>query len=944
MISLAAQRRKNPPELAAAVRGDLDAILSKALAADRGNRYRSVADLASDVRLHLENRPVSVTNAGWIVRSRKFVRRHAVSLAVAGVTSGILLAALCATLVEGLRSRKLERDVIRHAAEAVNANKKQVEMRSQKLVLLGLDAIRHQELGEAMAWFSQAARLAAPGSPECKLHQQRVHALAASAVLPIRVLQPKGPLRLLEFSPDGSQLLALAGDGGCIVWNWQADQVPQWSEKLGAVTAAQWRPAGTQVALGFASGAVEIRDTANGAVVRRLEFGEGVKAIRFSPDGQELAVAGKTLRLWEERRGEWSAWQWEHPAPIFAIRYSADAKRLVSACDDHQARVFLVNGSEPDSSRLLNVFRHETGVTGFNADHCAAALIPTDPLPPLFLGAGNRLLTWSAMNELTVWDPAQNWSAGKINGTCLATRVRASPNGEWIAVTFPEGSARLWSPESFPGLVAARLKHQERICDLAFGSQAKWVLTASADRTAKLWQLPDGKPILSPLMHSSEVAHGAVSRNGKWIATAQSDGQIRVWRLPPPQGDVKPIALGLPGRWTAQASPGGRQILLSAQNAESKTQQAVLLHGDGFQYEPSPLDLSGEFVAGAWTSDGDRLAILTRRNGNDSPLSSGQLEIWRVEDLSAPLQRIELPFVPVQFAVAPDGRCFAIADGQGGVWMADPNSRPRLTLWIPPVQQRKESDQEMVFSASGKSLIGCGTPGQIEVWDATSHQRRFVLEASTPGASRRRITPSPNESHLLVTEPDGTSRVINLKDGRVLGNALPHPGGVVAQGFSPDGRWVVTSGHDGCVRINDWRTGEMVCPPLVHADEVFGFDFSTNGNWLATACRDGTFRVWDTKIGASLLSAVSVNEPLVGVKLSADNRWAILMGRGSTVWNCRLHLQQETNDWSAEELTMLSETVSCLTIEHDQPANLGSADWQERLTRIRTLRPGYFLP
>jgi serine/threonine protein kinase/WD40 repeat protein len=942
MLPLAAQRRKNPSELAAELRGDLDAILSKALAADRANRYRAVTDLASDLRLHLENRPVSVTHAGWIVRSRKFVRRHAVSLAVAGIMCGILFAAFCTTLIQSLQSRTLKREAVRHEALAMDAIQQQAAMRSEKMVAFGLDAIRHQNLAEAMTWFSQAARLAAPGSPERQLHQQRIHALAASVVLPIRALRPTGPLRLLEFNPDGNQLLALAVNGECILWNWQADQVPQWSQQLGPVTAADWGPAGTQVALGFQSGVVEIRDSLSGRLVRRLDCGETVNAIKFSPDGQELAVAGETLRLWEEPDGEWSAWRWEHPAPVFAIRYSADGSRLVSACEDHAARVFYLHRDQPDSNRLLNVFPHETGVTGFTADHCAAALIQTDPLAPLFLGGNQRLLTWSAMKELTVWNPAEHQNLGTLPGTCLATRVVASPDGEWIAVTFPQGTAQLWPGETFPGAVFARLKHQERICDLAFGPQAKWVLTASADRTARLWQLPAGRPMLSPMTHSSEVAHGAVSRNGKWIATAQADGQIRVWRRPRSRDSLKSLALQLPGRWTAHASPQARQILLTAQTTEGPSQPAVLFQGEGSQYEYSPLDLPGEFVAGAWTPNGSRLALLACHRQSASPRWAGRLEVTRTgaQAGSVPSETITLPFLPCNLTAEPNGDFCMVGDSQGGVWKADLNSTPALALWIPPPAESQVPDLELAFSARGNCLIRCRAQGQIEVWDAASRQVRFTLKAAMPV----RIALSPNAPHLLATDSDGTSRLIHLDDGRILGSPLPHPGGVIAQGFSPDGRWVATSGHDDCIRIYDWRTGAMICPPLVHADEVFGFDFSTNGNWLATACRDGTFRVWDTKTGASLLADEPVNEPLFGVRLSGDNRSAILMGRGSGIWIRSLNVLHEATDWSVDELTTLSEVASGMTIGHEQSAILSSQAWLEKMIRLLKLRPEYFHP
>lgn len=99
---MAAAIRRHPVALAseaapaarrAALRGDLDAILGKALGKERDERYATVGDLAADLRRHLAYEPVQVAPPSTFHRLRKFVRRHrAESAAVAIVTVGLLAA------------------------------------------------------------------------------------------------------------------------------------------------------------------------------------------------------------------------------------------------------------------------------------------------------------------------------------------------------------------------------------------------------------------------------------------------------------------------------------------------------------------------------------------------------------------------------------------------------------------------------------------------------------------------------------------------------------------------------------------------------------------------------------------------------------------------------------------------------------------------------------
>lgn len=70
----------------AEIRGDLDAIVLKALRPDPEDRYRNVEDLSADLRAYLEHRPVSAREGSLRYRATKFVRRHTV-----GVAAGLAL-------------------------------------------------------------------------------------------------------------------------------------------------------------------------------------------------------------------------------------------------------------------------------------------------------------------------------------------------------------------------------------------------------------------------------------------------------------------------------------------------------------------------------------------------------------------------------------------------------------------------------------------------------------------------------------------------------------------------------------------------------------------------------------------------------------------------------------------------------------------------------------
>lgn len=86
------------------LRGDLDAIVLKALERDPARRYESVAAFLDDLTSHLELRPVAAKAPGAVDRSWRWVRRHPVSSAT------LALALVLSTGFGAFHVRRLQRE------------------------------------------------------------------------------------------------------------------------------------------------------------------------------------------------------------------------------------------------------------------------------------------------------------------------------------------------------------------------------------------------------------------------------------------------------------------------------------------------------------------------------------------------------------------------------------------------------------------------------------------------------------------------------------------------------------------------------------------------------------------------------------------------------------------------------------------------------------------
>jgi tRNA A-37 threonylcarbamoyl transferase component Bud32/tetratricopeptide (TPR) repeat protein len=111
--SMEATRRATvPARHARAVRGDLEAICMRCLAADREQRYPSAAALAADLRAWLQHDPVSAMTQSAGYRARCLARKYPRTVVGTGIAAVVLLGAVVAMGVLWQQARAAEAEAV----------------------------------------------------------------------------------------------------------------------------------------------------------------------------------------------------------------------------------------------------------------------------------------------------------------------------------------------------------------------------------------------------------------------------------------------------------------------------------------------------------------------------------------------------------------------------------------------------------------------------------------------------------------------------------------------------------------------------------------------------------------------------------------------------------------------------------------------------------------
>jgi WD40 repeat protein/tRNA A-37 threonylcarbamoyl transferase component Bud32 len=576
----------------------------------------------------------------------------------------------------------------------------------------------------------------------------------------------QGRVNGVAFSPDGKRLASVSDDGTLCVWEaTTGTRVRTLDTDHRALSAVCFSPNGRWLAGGGAHQLIRLWDANTGDEVRTLDqtpykgiekspVDNHVTWLAFSPDGRQLAtccgkgmrtkpgalVVDVTIRLWSPDNGQLLFTYATHTAPVLALSYSSDGRRLAS-------------------------------------------------VSPL-------------VGQLKVWDARNSpeYRSGPYPGRCV-TDVCYSPDGRHLATA--SGDQRFRSnPEgvilsdAVTGQVERTLPHPMPVQCVAFLRDGAFLVTGGNDGNIRLWEAAKGREVRVIPAHQGVVWSVSASPDGTRIASAGTDGKVRLWdadsghlvREHQRPGVMYSVCFGPGGELAAggEGKAAAGELLLWRPGDEiprmlgghTRTVARVRFSPDGRRLASGSWDttvrirdVAGEsdglllhghthLVSGlSFSPDGERMASADR---------DGIVRLWDTTSGQEVLTLAGPDPQTLAVCFSPDGRRLAAGGGS-----TDPSSlfKPgEVRVWdtgrLRPAVVLTGSASPIAaiwFSKDDSSLLACDTAGQTVAWSLPDS--RFLGEKDEkPPRDAVRQAESHGQTFSASCQDDHSISLVDLRD------------------------------------------------------------------------------------------------------------------------------------------------------------------------------------
>jgi WD40 repeat protein len=348
----------------------------------------------------------------------------------------------------------------------------------------------------------------------------------------------QAPLSALTLSPDGSQVVVAAGKLVRVAALNTGTTMRDLAPAPAAVTSVAATSAANLVAAAADRRALVWQSRNGQLLAQPVAHGGAVTGVAFHPAGTQLATVGKDGMLRLWAMPPVPQRSLPQPYTVRAAVLSPDGKRLASGGADKVVRLYQVNNLEKTERQL--------------SGHTAAVNAIT------FSPDGKSLASAGDDEAIRFWDLAKGEQSALIGAHTGPVASLVHVGTTLVLSASADGTVKLWQVPA----AGARpsFSHAGAVTAAALSPDGSKLLTGCADKQVRLWDLGNGQLERTWSGPALAVQAVAFSPKGDRVAAGSADKSVHVWEAGSPREVKKFVNLPAAVQTVALSADGKHAV------------------------------------------------------------------------------------------------------------------------------------------------------------------------------------------------------------------------------------------------------------------------------------------------------------------------------------------------------------------------------------------------
>jgi len=738
----------------------------------------------------------------------------------------------------------------------------------------------------------------------------------------------------ISWHPAGEELAAASNDGRLTLWsragaspgNVPLKVVRQIAVHGIPLVGVAYAPDGSRLYAAAADGTIAAHQTADGTRIYAVAHAAAVNDLAVSPDGRWLASAGQDqhVRQWNAADGSPApaAVVAGFAAPVLAVRYSADGRRLLAGSADNQVTSIdaatgiteqvlpehagAVSGLATSAATSQNVFTVSADKTlrklSLSADR-QLAMHAGGALSVAYFADGKQLASGGADGIVRQVDVATGAEVRKLElgGPALAVAVR--PDGSRVAAVSDNHLLRLWNSADgqlvseargdfkfqriaaqLAAAVAAgrkRIEETKAAVDAADKDSADKLAAAQAAESALTTAMAAAQEAATKAQQAAEakVAADKLAADTAALAKAKTEEKAALDKLAQELTDA--VALATDATTKAQAAIDALAASTTTTVAMATATKTAAEKNAADAALASVAAVAEKAVADIAAADASAKTLheqLTKLVGEKTAALA-----------SAQQQKTALEAALAEAAAAEK----AAADAKAAAEKAATDMAAAATA---ATTAQQAAEKALADAQRFSKLADEAAPVARSIWETATAELPPIeaREAAAKEVAQRHdqplrcVTFAGDGNLLAFAGDDGIVRAYRAEDGAPFETFTAHEGAVAALAFTPAG--LLSASADRSARLWDiypvWTLAAQLGPPAdapadldasVLANRVLALAFSPDGKLLATGggepSRSGELKIWNLADRSVVFDLPEAHtDTIFGLEFSPDGK------------------------------------------------------------------------